>query len=91
MKQKSTPKNPTLRELLACQCEGLTWSGKSVTIQIPVHQSTDMTGALSVAKMCCPEVDEIRVFAGGVPNILYTKGDNDQWIATDLRSRRADR
>ena len=57
---------PPLRTLLMCERESLVFpvGGESVEMHFPLDQCCDMKGAIAVAEMCRPGVEEIRTYRG---------------------------
>jgi hypothetical protein len=72
-----------LHEMLKCECESLVFpvQSKIVEMHFPKDQCCDLLGAIAVAEMCRPGVEEIRTFAGGVPAMTYFKSGGRWRIA----------
>ena len=60
----------------------------ALRLDIPPLASTDMTGCIEVATFLMPDVIRIEVYAGDIPDIVYTltpTGDGDKWEAFSVR------
>jgi hypothetical protein len=84
----NTDQLPPLETLLMCECESLVFpvGGKIVEMYFPKDQCCDMPGAIAVAEMCRPGVQEIRTYAGGQPDTAYFKRGGE-WQVRWLRRR----
>lgn len=55
-----------------------------ILMELPRNSCTDMSGAIKVAEMLDPDVLQIHVTAGGVPDSFYAKS-NGKWQAYNVR------
>lgn len=65
------------------QCHWLGWrviGGSALRLDLPPHNSTDMTGTVKMAKALMPGVNAIQVFVDGEIDTFYKKRDGS-WLA----------
>ena len=55
-----------------------------LVLEVKEFNCTDMTGAITVGKRLMPDVQEITVYSGDVPDILYFR-QGSRWSSTSLR------
>jgi len=78
---------PPLRTLLMCERESLVFpvGGESVEMHFPRNQCCDMKGAIAVAEMCRPGVEEICTYSGGQPDAAFFKSGGRRSLAVAAR------
>ncbi len=76
-----------IRDILQCDCEKIVFPVGSAVVEmyLPALNCTDMEGAITVAKMCNPEVAEIRTFADNKPDTFYFRDRDNKWHVTLMR------
>jgi hypothetical protein len=59
---------------------------RRLVLEVKEFNSTDMGGAIMVGKRLMPDVQEIIVYSGDVPDIRYHRSDpGARWSSTNLR------
>lgn len=52
----------------------------TLSLALPPHNCTDMTGAIRVGRRILPHVSEIATFSGGTPDTIYRR-EGEKWHA----------
>ena len=67
------------------QCHWSAWrviSERHLALDLPPHNSCDMSGAIRIAQFLCPDVDKIDTYHAGLPDTRYRfNHDDDKWEA----------